>query len=122
MTIPMSAIDRVKELLAAAELNHDPGMPALCDSSCGACAAQIELGDLAIPIAEELVASQEALERVQREAVSSPADHIRTTCCFCHEYEDFHDTVIDQTTKGWPQRPCPVEQARAVLAQLEEAL
>ena len=70
MTIPMSALDRVKELLAAAELNHDPGMPALCDSSCGACAAQIELGDLAIPIAEELVKSQEALKGLYNECES----------------------------------------------------
>ena len=117
----MSAIDRVKELLAAAietkcvALPHD-------FTRCPHCCALSQLSALAIPFAEELVASQTALERVQREAVSSPADHIRTTCCFCHEYEDFHDTVIDQTTKGWPQRPCPVEQARAVLAQLEEAL
>ncbi len=55
----MSALGRLKELLAAAKTMSETGI------SWGE--ARRQLADLAIPIAEELVASQEALSPKQRE-------------------------------------------------------
>ena len=58
MTIPMSAIDRVKELLAAAETECIGAVPCRC------CIARKKLKSHAHTLAEELVESQKALKKV----------------------------------------------------------
>ena len=63
----MSAIDRVKELLATAPLAHDDHKPpGVRCPGCNVTAAQKkvrrEINRIAIPLAEELVKSQEALD------------------------------------------------------------
>ncbi len=73
----MSAIDRLKELLAAAQTAHDTACLFIQDVGpcyCGNLKASNKLVELRYAIAEELVASQEALKSAQ-ESLKQIAEH-----------------------------------------------
>ena len=76
----MSAIDRVKELLSAVETECVKG-DAIKQGGCPRCAARETLRDDAIPIAQALVASQEALV-----LGLCACDYLQDTCPLHSEY------------------------------------